>query len=140
MKLLPGFALRGEMPKKKNKRHDDSWEDDVEAIVEANKTLEAKESSSSRLDALFAEAIARGKASDGEYDAATDQLASGTKTEDELIAFYFPNAASAADAEQDSATKAVRAQYDSQEAGVQAETRRHTTRDARRRTAKRTHT
>jgi hypothetical protein len=77
------------MPKKK-KAKDDDWEAEADVIVETSKDANA-DASSSRLDALFAEAIARGKRTDGELDRATDELASGTKTEDELIAFYFPN-------------------------------------------------
>ena len=85
--------------KKKGKKHDDNWEEEADVVVNA-----AKES---RLEGLFVEAMARGKLSDNDYDRATDQLASGAKTEDELIAFYFPNSAED-DAADDDASKAER--------------------------------
>ena len=77
------------MPKKaKGKTRDDDWEAESEAIAEANRAeVPAAAEGSSRLDRLFADAIARGKRTDGEYDRATDGLASGARTEDELIRF-----------------------------------------------------
>ena len=81
------------MGKKKGKAKDDDWEEEAFAIVEAETQVVAKEIKEGKIDLLFADAIARGKATDGDYDRATDELASGMKTEDEIIAFYFPNAA-----------------------------------------------
>ena len=81
--------------KKKGKKNDD-WEDEADVIVAASKTEEPAAATTreiTRLDKLFAEAIQRGKQTSAEYDRATDVLASGAKTEDELIFFYFPNEA-----------------------------------------------
>ena len=110
------------MPKKKGKKNDD-WEEDADAIVEANKQEEKKLILSAKLDALFAEAISRGHRTDAEYDRATDDLAGGVKTEDELIAFYFPNQAQEeaivetdASAEKDKKLRAWRAARDGRNA------------------------
>ena len=81
------------MPKKKGKKSDDDWEEDAAAIAQEVSVVVEKAVKESRIDALFADAIARGKATDAEFDRATDELASGAKSEDEIIAFYFPNTA-----------------------------------------------
>ena len=82
------------MPKGgKKKKQDDNWEDEADAIYELEKSKDAAAAKESKIDALFAEAIAKGKLTEAEQDRATDDLASGAKTEDEIIAFYFPNAA-----------------------------------------------
>ena len=94
------------MPKKgKGKSKNDDWEDEADAIVEANRSEQPAETTreSTRLDGMFADAIQRGKRTDAEYDRATDDLASGSKTEDELIDFYFPNEAQTAEADDEPA-------------------------------------
>lgn len=71
------------MPKKgKKKKDDDDWETEADAIAMEN--LEIVKGAA--LEALFADLIAEGSATEAELDRATDELASGTKTEDELIA------------------------------------------------------
>jgi hypothetical protein len=87
--VVLGDSLDAVMGKKKGARKDDDWEAESAAI--------AAEASVAHLDALFTEAIARGKTTDADYDRATDALASGKQTEEELIAFYFPNEALASE-------------------------------------------
>ena len=104
--------------KNRKKQQDDDWEADAAALVEEDAAASA-EQAVTRLDALFAEAIKRGKKSDLEYDRATDALASGEQTEDELIAFHFPNEASdAGGKKKKEKTRGWRAERDGRRATV----------------------
>ena len=72
------------MPKKKkSKKDDDDWEDEADNIV--LESLALTKNPGAELDAYFSDLIQRGKATEADCDRATDELASGMKTEDELI-------------------------------------------------------
>ena len=72
-------------PKKdKKKKKLDDWEADAEVIAQERVLTDVYPGQ--RLDALFADLIARGWAKEADLDAATDEFASGAKTEDDLIA------------------------------------------------------
>ena len=72
------------MPKKGKKKKDDEddWEAEADAIALEN--LEIVKGAA--LEALFADLIAEGRATEAELDRATDELAAGVKTEEELVA------------------------------------------------------
>lgn len=80
----PTSQTQDAMPKKgkKKKEDDDDWEAEADVIAMENLSVVK----GAALEALFADLIAEGSATEAELDRATDQLASGTKTEDELIA------------------------------------------------------
>ena len=69
--------------KKKDKEADD-WEDEADAIALENLVI-AKQPGEA-LDLLFADLIAQKRATEADCDRATDELAAGTKTEEQLIA------------------------------------------------------
>ena len=57
------------MPKGgKKKKQDDNWEDEADAIYELEKSKDAAAAKESKIDALFAEAIAKGKLTEAEQD------------------------------------------------------------------------
>ena len=74
------------MPKKKKGKQENNWEDDADAIAqEHTETKSGAEESGSSLATLFDHLIGHKKATEANYDRATDELASGAKTEDQLI-------------------------------------------------------
>jgi len=89
--------------KAKGKKADDDWEAEADAIAhEAAVVAEAAAAEAAGrkrgelLEALFVDLIARGLASEADCDKATDELADGAKTEDQLVAEWQAKADKAA--------------------------------------------
>ena len=76
------------MGKKKSKK-EDNWEDEADAIAQENAadgSDAAVASSGASLNIIFDALLREKKATEADFDRATDELASGAKTEEELVA------------------------------------------------------
>ena len=94
------------MGKKKNKKTDDDWEEDAAVIAEEER---AAAEPGAALEALFADLILHEHASEADFDRATDELASGLKTEEALIAEWEAARKQPDDGQEASSSKKVNA-------------------------------